>query len=725
MIEFSEYMKKHADDIADDKLNVINISRDSSRHKHKYTNTIITLDTETSSYIYNGKKYAYVYIWQLCIGDFEGNYETIYSRDLDDLKKLLDMLNTSGQKQMVFVHNLGYDFQFIRNVIPFIEVFAVKDYKPVKAYYKDFEFRDTYIMTGSSLENLAKDNKLKTQKLVGDINHTLVRTPDTPLTSKEMSYCENDVIVLYEFILKKYVKSPKFKSMNDIPITKTSVVRHAVHEYIRKHKLQFKVRAIIDKLKPDEDLFNHLHEAFTGGLTTSNAVWSYGIIADAVHSMDITSSYPAIMFRSNRFPMGKFTVADTGVNPCILEATDTMAYIATVELTDMKSKFGISLLSGNKIDATKSVGVITANGRIVKADKVVTTITNIDYENLKMMYTFKVSKVTYFACAKQGYLPDYIVIPMLGFYRDKTVLKGIDEQYEQYMIQKGNLNSIYGSIVMNPLRDFIYFSCEDGWLDDEQLECMGKNEDGTIKDTFKDYFLSTSEKLEKYYASKNTIYVYQWGVWVTALARQELVKMLVKVGNNAVYSDTDSIKFIGKINIAQFFKRNLEIHKENEKAGEHFKVIDEMYIPKSKDEKPHELGLWTYEGCSDENGFKTLGAKRYVYLQNGVYHATVAGCPKRAIELYLEKNGLDSFTDGLLLSGQYLSKPVDGIHYNHSFKTTMTYLENEPETIPVTDYLGQTTNVKTGTGVFAEGCSFQLTVSSSYLKFLAGFKIGE
>ena len=71
------------------------------------------------------------------------------------------------------------------------------------------------------------------------------------------------------------------------------------------------------------------------------------------------------------------------------------------------------------------------------------------------------------------------------------------------------------------------------------------------------------------------------------------------------------------------------------------------------------------------------------------------------------------------------TKPVDGIHYNHSFKTTMTYLENEPETIPVTDYLGQTTNVKTGTGVFAEGCSFQLTVSSSYLKFLAGFKIGE
>ena len=313
---------------------------------------------------------------------------------------------------------------------------------------------------------------------------------------------------------------------------------------------------------------------------------------------------------------------------------------------------------------------------------------------------------------------------MLGFYRDKTVLKGIDEQYEQYMIQKGNLNSIYGSIVMNPLRDFIYFSCEDGWLDDEQLECLGKNEDGTIKDTFKDYFLSTSEKLEKYYASKNTIYVYQWGVWVTALARQELVKMLSTVGNNAVYSDTDSIKYIGN-NKVHFWNRNLEIHKENEKAGKHFKVINNMYIPKSKDGKIHELGLWTYEGCSDENGFKTLGAKRYVYKQDGVYHATVAGCPKKAIELYLEKNGLDSFTDGLLLSGQYLSKPVDDIHYNHSFKTTMTYLENEPETIPVTDYLGNTANVKTGTGVYAEGCSFQLSVSPAYLKFLAGFKIGE
>ena len=54
-----------------------------------------------------------------------------------------------------------------------------------------------------------------------------------------------------------------------------------------------------------------------------------------------------------------------------------------------------------------------------------------------------------------------------------------------------------------------------------------------------------SKKLKKAYGKKaRPVGLYQWGVYVAAYARQNLLKMILKIDYcDFVYSDTDSIKF--------------------------------------------------------------------------------------------------------------------------------------------------------------------------------------
>lgn len=87
-------------------------------------------------------------------------------------------------------------------------------------------------------------------------------------------------------------------------------------------------------------------------------------------------------------------------------------------------------------------------------------------------------------------------------------------------------------------------------------------------------------------------------------------------GHNFIYCDTDSVKYVGDLDISKFNKKRMEES-----------TINEAY---AKDEKgiTHYMGVFESEGCYER--FKTLGAKKYVYEQNGSLHITIAGVNKKA-----------------------------------------------------------------------------------------------
>src|SRR6185312_16214401 len=113
---------------------------------------------------------------------------------------------TSKNKRLVvYIHNMAYEFQFMKRLFKWESVFSVGERTPIKALTTTgIEFRDSYILSGMSLADVANnlsDNSLS--KMTGDLDYDKVRHYLTPLTSAEMGYCEADIKILTSYIAEQ------------------------------------------------------------------------------------------------------------------------------------------------------------------------------------------------------------------------------------------------------------------------------------------------------------------------------------------------------------------------------------------------------------------------------------------------------------------------------------------------------------------------------------------
>lgn len=658
---------------------------DSKKIRAINNKTIFTFDIETTSFVTNDVKMSYCYIWQCCI-----NGHVYYGRYLHEFVEVLDKLTNDNWIQICWVHNLGYEFQFLRNIIEFDKVFARTNRKPIFARYKNIEFRCTYFLSNMSLSALAKSYDLPHKKMEGDINYTLPRNSKTPLSYTEERYCENDVLVLYDYI--NYLMKNNGRNMKKIPYTQTGFMRGALLQYAKDKKEYYALRKLVTRIAPDMNVFLLLERAFMGGIThASFTAVLEGIIED-VDSYDRRSSYPAVMC-SCKYPMTKFVKIATNYNNYIHNSD--FAFVTTVVFRNIESKYDMCTFSKHKcikiVTAKDEDGhtiIPDSNGRIWKAAEIEVTITDIDFYNIEKMYKFDDFEIKEMWVSRYGYLPKVIVEFVLTHYGNKTKLKNVQGMEDLYMWSKQYINSTFGDMVLNPFCDDIEFSNDDGWS----------------------VVNATPEKLQKYYDNPKTIKVYQWGVWITAHARAALIDAIVKVKDDCKYSDTDSVKCTGE-HTDTFAELNRAIQELNKQAAEHFNLSYDLWKPKSPDGEEQELGTWDYEGTYEK--FKALGAKRYAVIQNGKCHATVAGSPKGAIEEKINGN-LDLFEDGLFLSGEY---DKDG--NNESHKICMTYIDNLNKTVSLVDYTGQPETVHIGHCIHAAGASFEMGRTPTYRDFLA------
>ena len=270
-----------------------------------YDNTIFTFDIESTSYIVlDGKEYqalAYetftddeknrcefrscMYIWQFSIND-----KIYYGRtwlEFVSLIEKIERLNPDAIK-IIFVHNLSFEFQFIKSIFNFSKVMCRKARKPMKAELKDYniEFRCTYFMSNCSLEQVAKVYNLEHLKLVGNLDYSKIRTPATPLTDLELKYCEHDCLIVYEYIK---IELEDYKTVNNIPITSTGHVRREFRD-LTEHDSDYKPKTY-KCINTNPHVFNMMEDAFAGGYTHASYYYTDKVIED-VTSYDFTSSYP-------------------------------------------------------------------------------------------------------------------------------------------------------------------------------------------------------------------------------------------------------------------------------------------------------------------------------------------------------------------------------------------------------------------------------------------------
>lgn len=272
--------------------------------KNKFDNTIYSFDIETTSYIihegniYQADKYqelskkeqenaiygSCMYIWQFSIND-----TVYYGRTWEELKEFIQLLDKIVPvRKIIFIHNLAFEFQYLKSYFRMKSVTARKSHKVMKCELLDYnvELRCSYMMSNVALKRLPDIFNLPVEKMVGDLDYTKLRTPLTPLDDKELKYCENDCLVVYHYI--KYELS-MYESVDKLPLTSTGHVRRELKGQTSK---DWKYKRIVGKaVNTDPHIYNLLIEAFMGGYTHANWLYADEIVR-CVDSWDFTSSYP-------------------------------------------------------------------------------------------------------------------------------------------------------------------------------------------------------------------------------------------------------------------------------------------------------------------------------------------------------------------------------------------------------------------------------------------------
>ena len=161
-----------------------------------YLADFITMDIETSTI---GRStdhpiaFAYsiaVYIAHRCI------LFRRWEEYVEFIEKLGEILSLSRYNRLVcYIHNLPYEFQFMRKFMHIDDVFAVDKRKVVKCHSMGIEYRCSYKLTNMSLAKFTETTpNIKHGKLSGDdFDYNEIRTPNTKLAPSKLDYIFNDV----------------------------------------------------------------------------------------------------------------------------------------------------------------------------------------------------------------------------------------------------------------------------------------------------------------------------------------------------------------------------------------------------------------------------------------------------------------------------------------------------------------------------------------------------
>ena len=656
------------------------------RHQTAYLSDFGTFDIETTTYqmsiIDNEPQYnAFMYQWQFCLAD-----KVIMGRTWEEFIVFLEKLRvhlylSHNHYFVIYVHNLPFEFQFFRNFFNVTNVFSLESRKVVKCLVNDaFEFRCSYKLSNMSLQKFVSGTPGALYwKKSGDLDYKKIRTPKTPLSNEELAYCYNDVRGLREAIL--HLLKSEHDTLATIPMTSTGYVRREFRSAINKNPRN---HYIFRDLRLDPYTYALLKTATRGGNCHCNPVLS-GAFDDRnvftnVGSYDMSSAYPAVITQC-KFPMSKFIrrANELSIIDKLIES-GTHALLIDCVFYNIKIKTLNTIPYIPKAKCTKLWEPRIDNGRVLSADFCGIVLTDIDWKIIKSQYNFTHVDIINLYSARYDYLPLELRQKVIEQYTNKCTLKfGDIYLYNKY---KNKINADFGMMLTDICRREITY---DPTNTDRPFVLEPWDIEGSMA---------------KYYKSRNSFLAYQWGVWVTAHCRNRLQKAIDKVGIDAYYCDTDSLKYLGNHD-SDFEELNKEILKEAEDC----QLLTSCDVKDPEGKTHHyQLGIWEKEKTYET--FKSLGAKKYAYTFAGDpnLHITVAGLSKsKGAEWLTKHGGIDKFRrDTIIPAGS-------------SGRTVSSYIDHlKPFTLP---FNGE--QILTGSAIAIYESSYTFSITSEYEELLA------
>ena len=665
-----------------DKSMLINFSGKKINSKsHPYINVGAGFDCETSQfdnhtkYIQGSQEYkqalhSFVYIWQFSVG------ENIYlCRDVELFESFLYQLDNAcdihnNAKLIIWDANIKYEYSYFKHIFrKHITKCFAKSKTEIITFdcFKHLQFRECLGVFGKSLSEVAKNNTT-TQKLKGDLDYDLIRTPETPLTDTELQYCINDVAILSELTA---VAHEKYTLQGDkIPLTQTGIVRNAVKKSMCPTK--FVQNKLYDENKPligTREQYNTFRQyAYSGGLTHSNFKY-VGALLHNVKCYDLTSAYPYAL-STKKYPAGDMI---TVTNPADFKfALSHKHYVLKLTLKNLHSKSTHSTISIHKVLKHTLENPVIDNGRIYECTSVTLYATEVDYKNICAVYDFEKSKsviheITYFT--KSVKIPKTMINVMLDWYKRKQILKPYSddtpENKKEYGTLKQLVNCVYG------------------------MTCTSLYDDSNTWNTEIQDIETTQNDWEN---TSKTIFNPWYGYYCTAYVRERLIECISKYPDYIVQYDTDSIYCLPCPDLDNFVSEiNNRVYNECVRTIEFSECWD--------------LGQWDTHPTKDFYvDFECLGSKRYIGKHaDGSIKITFAGANADDIIKQSQEYDIDVFEYIKHIDiSEIASNKTGAYHFDDTYSAT------------VTDYNGNSYYCTTYGGTTVKNVQFKANLSDMF-----------
>lgn len=640
-----------------------------------YCEKFITLDTETSHNHDKENPVGWVYQWA-----FKFNDDVVIGRKpselMQGLKAITDALETgtaNGKQVVCYIHNASYDIQYLKHYLFTTfgkprKFLALNTHRILSIEFDSIIFKCSYILSNRSLEKWARDLGCVHQKRVGLVDYSIIRTQQEKLTTNDWVYQIEDIETQEECILRQFEMYGD--NVATVPLTSTGYVRRTARHKFEKEK---KNRDNFLKTALNEQTYYFCRQAFSGGLTHGNRFYAGETVHGTIRHRDFTSHYPTQQI-CQYFPVGKFGLETRGCN--LQELTDIMSeYCCLIEFSFssavLKDKsITFPYMQESKCRAGRVVSTqhfISDNGRVLRVDGLtVLYVTELDMKWLLAQYNFSDFMVGDVYTAKRGRLPDFMIDTVNEFFHGKSHFKLLEKKETDKMKKlefsislmkaKNGLNGIYGMTATDIVRDTITMDYDNGEWNVEKPDDIPK-------------------ALNNYYKGRNSFMSYQWGVWCTAHARNQLMTFIADIigYDNSLYCDTDSLFYISTPEIEKRIQAENDRLKTLCDCNNWFVEVDgeKVYYNHFGDEK------------EDITQFRFLHAKCYAYIESGELHCTIAGVSQRRL--------VDA-TDGKLTyyTREQELGDIENLTYGKQFTicggTLCAYVENSPK---LYEYNGQ------------------------------------
>lgn len=651
--------------------------------KNKYFNVPCAFDIETSSMKIEtlnkqGKvtykdSYGFMYLWQFCIGD-----TVCMGRRWEEFQYFMNRLHEYNfnhrAKYMIFCHFLGFEFQFMKEFITITSLFAREKRLPISVRTDFCEFRCSYLLSNMSLAKFLQMQKGVTfYKKDGCLDYEIIRTADTKLTNSNLEYAYCDVRGLCQGIW-----SLAIGDLSTLPLTSTGFVRNEFREHVTQNPNNFKD---FQRMALNTDTYLLAKKAIRGGNVHALIINSNQVLED-VGSYDKKSSYPASMLL-DKVPASKFVEVTINSQEKFDYYIEHKACLFTFVAENVSLK---SLRTIPYIDRGHSYQIRNGrydNGRILSAQYLTMSVTDVDWKIIKRQYHMEGFVVTKMYVAEYGMFNLEFRELLLKFFRNKCKLEYERDKHEKGSKEYEDINYIY-----NKFKNKINGSYGMAVTDIAHEEVIYENLEWNIVEPDVTY------ALKQFYKSKRNFMTYQQGMWVPAWGRSNLQDALDLTGIDTVYSDTDSVKYLNE-HKQDFEYLNSKILKQIEE--------NELDIIQKIGGKEYTVGTWEYEGTYKR--FKTMGSKCYCSEDyDGKITVTVSGLNKEKGSIYLQNNG-----------GMKLFKK--GTIFYDSGRTIHYYNDAPKHYINVNGC-----QMLTGSSVAVFPTTYKLGITNEYLELLEDIK---